>query len=395
MEKLAIDGGKPVRQKPLNYGRQSVDEEDIQAVVSVLRSDFLTMGPTIPAFERTVAEYVGAKYAVAVNSGTAALHAAAHAAKIGPGDDVIISLLTFAASSNCVLYQGGTPVFADVLPDTLNIDPEDVERRITPRTKAIVAVDFTGLPCDYEALRAIARKQNLVIIEDAAHALGATYKDQKVGTINELTTFSFHPVKHITTGEGGMIVTDDREMAVRMRNFRSQGVDLDFRARTDRVSWFYEVVDLGFNYRMPDLGAALGMRQMQKLDAWLTRRRAIAKRYMDAFANMPEIIPPAVKSENDSAWHLYLLRLNLNLLSVGRREVFKALHAEGLGVNVHYIPVPWHPYYQQMGFRKGDWPVGERAYEQIISIPIFPAMAEDDVEDVISAVRKVVVTYRK
>jgi len=395
MEKLAIDGGKPVREKTLNYGRQSVDEEDIQAVVNVLKSDFLTMGPTIPAFEQSVAGYVGAEYAVAVNSGTAALHAAAHAARIGPGDEVIVSLLTFAASSNCVLYQGGTPVFADVLQDTLNIDPADVERRITPRTRAIVAVDFTGLPCDYQALRAIANKHNLLIIEDAAHALGATYLNQKVGTINELTTFSFHPVKHITTGEGGMIVTNDREMAVRMRNFRSQGVDLDFRARTEKVSWIYEVVDLGFNYRMPDLGAALGLRQMEKLNAWIARRRAIAKRYMDAFVNMPEIIPPAVKDEIESAWHLYLLRLNLDLLSVGRAEVFKALHAEGLGINVHYIPVPWHPYYRQLGFRKGDWPVGERAYEQIISIPIFPAMTDTDVEDVIAAVRKVIAAYRK
>jgi perosamine synthetase len=395
MDKLAIDGGKPVREKILNYGRQSVDEEDIQAVVDVLKSDFLTMGPTIPAFEKVVADYVGAEYAVAVNSGTAALHAAAHAARIGPGDEVIVSLLTFAASSNCVLYQGGTPVFADILPDTLNIDPADVERRITPRTRAIVAVDFTGLPCDYHALRAIAKKHSLLIIEDAAHALGATYMNQKVGTINELTTFSFHPVKHITTGEGGMIVTDDRELAVRMRNFRSQGVDLDFRARTEKVSWIYEVVDLGYNYRMPDIGAALGMRQMQKLDTWLARRRAIAKRYMGAFADMPEIIPPAVKDESESAWHLYLLRLNLDLLSVGRIEVFRALHAEGLGVNVHYIPVPWHPYYQQLGFRRGEWPAGERAYEQIISIPIFPAMTDKDVEDVIAAVRKVIAAYRK
>lgn len=395
MDKLAIDGGKPVREKVLNYGRQSVDDEDIEAVVNVLKSDFLTMGPTIPAFEKSVAEFVGAKHAVAVNSGTAALHAASHAAGIRPGDEVIVSLLTFAASSNCVLYQGGTPVFADILPDTLNIDPADVERRITPRTRAIVAVDFTGLPCDYQALRAIAKKHNLLIIEDAAHALGATYQDQKVGTINELTTFSFHPVKHITTGEGGMIVTDDKELAVRMRNFRSQGVDLDFRARTEKVSWIYEVVDLGFNYRMPDLGAALGLRQMEKLNAWLARRRSIARRYMDAFAGMPEIIPPAVKHENESAWHLYLLRLNLDRLSVGRTDVFKALHAEGLGVNVHYIPVPWHPYYQRLGFRKGEWPVGERAYEQIISIPIFPAMTDEDVEDVIMAVNKVIAVYRK
>jgi len=397
MEKLAIEGGKPVREKKINYGRQSVDEEDILAVVNVLRSDYLTMGPTIPAFEQAVAEYVGARHAVAVNSGTAALHAAAHAAGIGPGDEVIVPILTFVASSNCVIYQGGTPVFVDVLPDTLNIDPADVERKITSRTKAIVAVDYTGLPCDYQSLRSLAEKHHLLIIEDAAHALGARYQERKVGSLSELTTFSFHPVKHITTGEGGMIITDDKDMATRMRNFRSQGVDLDFRARTEKTSWFYEVVDLGYNYRLPDLGAALGLRQMQKLDAWLARRREIAGCYTAAFAGMPEVIPPASPSGCESAWHLYLLRLDLELLSVGvgRADIFKALHAEGLGVNVHYIPVPWHPYYQQLGYGKGHWPVGERAYEQMVSIPIFPAMTNQDIEDVITAVKKVVHAYRK
>jgi perosamine synthetase len=395
MEKLAVEGGRPVREKKLNYGRQWVDDEDIEAVVKVLRSDFLTMGPTIPAFEQAVAEYVGAEYAVAVNSGTAALHASTHAARIGPGDEVIVPILTFAASSNCVIYQGGTPVFADVLPDTLNIDPADVERKITPRTKAIVAVDYTGMPCDYRSLRVLAEKYKLLIIEDAAHALGARYQGHSVGSINELTTFSFHPVKHITTGEGGMIVTDDKEMATRMRNFRSQGVDLDFRARTEKISWIYEVVDLGYNYRLSDLGAALGLRQMGKLNAWLARRREIAKRYLEAFADLPEIVPPVSQDGCESAWHLYLLRLNLKFLSVGRADVFKALYAEGLGVNVHYIPVPWHPYYQRLGYRKGEWPVGEEAYEQIISIPIFPAMTDEDVEQVITAVKKVISAYRK
>lgn len=395
MDPLAIDGGTPVRRNLLGYGRQWVQDDDIQAIVDVLKSDYLTMGPRIPAFEEAVAEYTGAKHAVAVNSGTAALHAAAHAAGIGPGDEVVVPVLTFAASSNCVLYQGGVPVFVDVLPDTLNIDPADVERKITPRTRAIVTVDYTGLPCEYDSLRAIAEKHDLVIIEDAAHALGATYRGRKVGTLNELTTFSFHPVKHITTGEGGMILTDDGDLASRMRNFRSQGVDLDFRVRAEKASWFYEIVDLGFNYRLPDIGAALGLSQLKKLDSWLGRRREIAGRYQEAFSDLPGVILPTTPDDRVPAWHLYILRLDPDRLTADRTTIYKALLAEGIGVNVHYIPVPWHPYYQGLGYSRGRWPVGESAYEQMLTLPIFPAMVEEDIIDVIHAVRKVVAAYRR
>jgi len=394
MPKLAIDGGTPVRNTQLNYGRQWLEEDDIQAVVEILRGEWLTMGPTVDKFEKAVAEYVGAKYGIAVNSGTAALHVAAFAAGIGPGDEVIIPPMTFAASSNCVLYLGGKPVFADILPGTMNLDPADVERKITKKTKAIVAVDYTGQPCDYDAIRSIALRHNLIVIEDAAHSLGATYHGRKVGTLNELTTFSFHPVKHITTGEGGLVVTDDHDLAERMRNFRSHGIDLDFRNRTREIPWFYKMVELGYNYRLPDIGCALGLSQLQKLDKFLARRKEIAANYNAVFSEIPELTIPEVIPDCEPAWHLYVIRLNLELLKVGRTEVFKALRAEGLGINVHYIPVPWHPYYQNLGYKKGQWPVTEREYERIFSLPMFPKMNDQDIGDVIESVKKVLKAYR-
>lgn len=390
IEKLAIEGGQPVRPVLLPYGRQSVDEADIQAVVDVLRGDWLTTGPSVSAFEKAVAEYVGAQEAVAVNSGTAALHAAAFAVGIGPGDEVIVPALTFAASVNCVLYLGGRPVFADVLPGTLNLDPEDVLRKITPRTKAIIPVDYTGQPCDHDAIRALADAHGLTVIEDAAHALGATYKDRKVGTLHELTTLSFHPVKHITTGEGGMIVTNDPDLAKRMRAFRSHGITADFRQRAEAGSWVYEMTALGYNYRLPDILCALGMSQLKKLDNWLARRRAIAARYMEAFADLPQVTLLQVLSETEPAWHLFVIQLNLEQLRVGRKEVFAALRAENIGVNVHYIPVYWHPYYRQLGYERGLCPVTEAAYERLITLPMFAAINDYDVDSVIAALEKVI-----
>ena len=387
--RLAVDGGTQVRETRLSYGRQWVDEADVQAVVEVLRSDWLTTGPKVREFEERVAEYVGAKEAVAVNSGTAALHVAAFAAGIGPGDEVITTPLTFAASANCVLYLGGRPVFADVCPDTLNIDPEDVARKITPKTKAIIPVDFTGQPCDYKAIRALAEQHGLVVIEDAAHALGAEYNGQRVGKLNELTTFSFHPVKHVTTGEGGMVVTDDPDLAAKMRIFRTHGITADFRQRAEAGSWVYEMVALGYNYRLSDINCALGLAQMSKLDGWLALRREVAVRYTTAFAQLPEVDVIEVLPRVNPAWHLYVIKLNLERLRVGRKEVFAALRAENIGVNVHYIPVYWHPYYQQLGYEKGLCPVVEAAYERLISLPMFPAMTYDDVDDVILAVRKI------
>jgi perosamine synthetase len=395
MSTLAIDGGTPVRPTLLPYGRQSVDETDVRAVIDVLCGDWLTTGPTVDLFEKAVADYVGVKEAVAVNSGTAALHAAAFAAGIKPGDEVIIPAITFAASANCVLYQGGYPVFADVLPGTLNVDPADVERKITSRTRAIIPVDYTGQPCDHEAIRALADAHHLTVIEDAAHALGATYRGRKVGTLHELTTLSFHPVKHITTGEGGTVLTENAERASLMRTFRNHGITTDFRQRAEVGSWVYEMSYLGYNYRLPDLNCVLGLSQLQKLDAWLARRRAIAARYMEAFANLDAVETLDVSPDTEPAWHLFMIKLNLERLRVGRKEVFAALRAENIGVNVHYIPVYWHPYYRQLGYMRGLCPVAEAAYEQLVTLPIFPAMSDRDVDDVIAACTKVVRAYQR
>jgi perosamine synthetase len=394
-DRLAIHGGSPVRSTLLPYGHQQVNEDDIRAVVDVLRSDWLTTGPMVAEFEAAFAQTVGAQYAVAVNSGTAALHAAGFAAGLGPGDEVITTPLTFAASANCILYLGGKPIFADVRTDTLNIDPEDIARKITSSTKVLIPVDFTGQPCDYQAIRALAEQHNLVVIEDAAHALGAEYNGQRLGTLNELTTFSFHPVKHVTTGEGGMVSTDDPDLAAKMRSFRTHGITADLHQRAKAGSWVYEMVALGYNYRLPDINCALGLAQLNKLDRWLAHRREIAARYQEAFAQMPEVNVPQILPETNPAWHLYVIELNLEQLRVGRKEVFAALRAENIGVNVHYIPVYWHPYYQKIGYEKGLCPVAEAAYERLISLPLFAGMSDADVDDVVAAVDKVISAYRK
>ena len=394
MAKLAIDGGTPVRNRMLNYAHQWIDQGDVEAVVEVLRSDWLTTGPKVQAFENAIASYTGAKEAVAVNTGTAALHAAAFAAGIGPNDEVIVTPLSFVASANCVLYMGGRPVFADVSPQTLNLDPADVERKITSRTKAIVAVDLYGQPCDHDALGALAAKHHLIVIEDAAHSLGASYRGRRVGILQHLTTLSFHPVKHITTGEGGMVLTDDPVMAKRVRSFRHHGIDVDFQKRNAENAWLYDVVYQGYNCRLPDINCALGISQLRRADQWLARRRRIVERYDQAFSSVPEIDPPYVAPECESAWHLYVIRLNLSLLRVTREVVFKALRAENIGVNVHYIPIPWLSYYQAMGYTRGEWPAAESAYERLITLPLFPAMNDQDVDDVIAAVVKVISEYR-
>jgi UDP-4-amino-4,6-dideoxy-N-acetyl-beta-L-altrosamine transaminase len=394
MERLALDGGTPVRKTMLNYARQWVDQDDIEAVVKVLRGDWLTTGPSVKEFENAVSTYIGANEAVAVNTGTAALHAAAFAAGIQFGDEVIVPPITFVASANCVLYLGGKPIFADVCADTLNIDPADIERKITPRTKAIIAVDLTGQPCDHDAIRSLAAQHDLIVIEDAAHALGATYKGRKVGVLQDLTTLSFHPVKHITTAEGGMVLTQDPEMAKRIRSFRHHGIDVDLHKRNMANLWIYDVINLGHNYRIPDINCALGISQLRKLDSWLARRREIAGRYDRAFSSLPQVEIPYVMPDCDPAWHLYIIRLNLDTLRVGRETVYKALRAENIGVNVHYIPIHWLSYYQNLGYQKGECPVAEREYERLITIPLYPAMSDQDVEDVISAVHKVVAHFQ-
>jgi perosamine synthetase len=391
---LAINGGKPVRDKLLPYGHQCIDEDDINAVVKVMRSDWLTTGPKVAEFEERFAEMVGVKYAVAVNSGTAALHAAAFAAGIGPQDEVITTPMTFAASANCVLYVGGRPVFADVEADTLLLDPHSVKTKVSPKTKAIIAVDYAGQPCDYDALKEISDRHGLVLIADACHALGATYKGRKVGTLADMTVFSFHPVKHITTGEGGMVVTDNPDFAAKLRIFRNHGITADHRQREANGSWFYEMTELGYNYRLPDINCALGISQLEKLNKFVARRRQIAALYDSAFADTIALSPLVQRGDRKSSYHLYVVKLQLDMLKADRSKVFTALRAENIGVNVHYIPVYWHPYYRRLGYERGLCPVAEKSYEEIITLPMFPAMSDGDVGDVVQAVKKVLDAYK-
>lgn len=391
---LAIDGGAPVRPTVLPYGRQWIDEDDIRAVTDVLRSDWVTTGPKVGEFEEAFAAWVGAEDAVTFTSGTAALHAAAFATGIEPGDEVVTTPMTFAATANCVLYQGGRPVFADVHAETLNIDPEKVASRITPRTKALVPVDFAGQPCALAALREIAGRRGLLVIEDACHALGAEDGGRRIGGISDLTVFSLHPVKHITTGEGGVVTTNDGALADRLRRFRNHGITADFKERERIGSWFYEVTDLGFNYRLTDIQCALGLSQLRKLPGWLVRRREIAAQYDAAFAGLEAVRPLEVRPGVSHAYHLYVVRLDLDRLRVDRARIFAALRAEGIGVNVHYIPVHLHPLYRaRLGTGPGLCPVAEQAYEQILSLPIFSRMSDGDVRDVVHAVEKVVGAY--
>lgn len=391
---LAILGGSPVRETLLPYGRQCIDEADIQAVVDVLRSDWLTTGPKVDEFENAFAARVGAARAVSFSSGTAALHAAAFAAGLTTGDEAITTPMTFAATANCVLYQGATPVFADICPDTLNIDPEQIAKRISSRTRAILPVAYSGHPADLDVIQQIASDHGLIVIEDACHALGAQHRGRATGSIADMTVFSFHPVKHITTAEGGMVTTNNARFAETLRRFRNHGISSDARQRQSAGQWHYEMVLLGFNYRLPDIACALGIEQLKKLDANLVRRREIAERYTAAFRELPGVIPPATRPDADSAWHLYPIRLDLAKLTEGRAQIFRALRAENIGVNVHYIPVHRHPYYaEKFGYRGGEYLVAEDAYERLISLPMFHAMTDRDVGDVIRAVGKVVGHY--
>jgi len=378
------------REQFLPYGRQWIDEEDIAAVVSVLRGDFITQGPTIAAFEQALAERVGARYAVAFSSGTAALHGACFAAGIGPGDEVITTPITFLASSNCVLYCGGRPVFADIRLDTYNIDPDAIARLITDRTRAIIPVDFAGQPAEIDRIMALAKERGLVVIEDAAHALGATYDGRQVGSLADMTMFSFHPVKHITTGEGGVIVTDNETYYEKLLLFRNHGMTRDpKKLLANDGPWYYEMHELGYNYRITDIQAALGLSQLGKLDRFVEMRRSIARTYTEAFAGMEGLVVPHQHPKADSSWHLYVLRWEPDRFRRTRREIFEALRAENIGVNVHYIPVYRQPYYRRLGYGAEACPNAERYYKSAVTLPLFPKMAPEDVRDVIRAVKRV------
>jgi len=398
LETLAIHGGSPVRKSLLPYGRQSLDDADIQAVVEVLKSDWLTTGPKVGEFEERFAAWVGARHAVSFSSGTAALHGAAFAAGLEAGDEAITTPMTFCATANCILYQGATPVFADVSPDTLNLDPKEVSKKVSARTKAIFAVDYAGHPAALDELGQLAETQvpqgrSPLLIEDACHALGAEYRGKRVGGIADMTVFSFHPVKHLTTGEGGMVTTNDARLAETLRRFRNHGISSEARQRQEAGQWFYEMVLLGFNYRLTEIACALGLSQLERLDANVARRREIAAQYGEAFRDLPAIVIPAVREDVNPAWHLYPIRLKLEMLAVGRGEIFQALRAENIGVNVHYIPVHQHPYYRERSKSKESYPVTEHAYERLISLPMFHSMTVQDVEDVIHALLKVVTHY--
>lgn len=394
---LAIDGGKPIRSSMLPYGRQYIDQNDLNAVCHVLTSDFLTTGPTVEAFERKLAQRVGAQYAVAFSNGTAALHAACYAADIQTQDEVITTPMTFAASANCILYMGGKPVFSDIDKETYNIDAMLLEKAITPRTKAIIPVHFTGQAAEMDLIHEIAQRFNLTVIEDAAHALGTYYHGDPIGSLSKMTTFSFHPVKTVTTGEGGAVTTNSPELYQKLRLFRSHGITRQESDLLDKEqgAWYYEQQDLGYNYRMTDIQAALGSSQLDKLDIFKARRNEIVLSYDNAFVDVEGVQLQKRVSPRDTCWHLYILQIKLDYFNVDRKEIFNALRAENIGVNVHYIPVYWHPFYRSLGYPRGLCPNTEHLYKQMITLPLFVGMTDQDVDDVISAVKKVLNHYRK
>ncbi len=400
-ERLAIDGGKPVRKEKIYYGRQWIDEEDINSVNEVLKGDYLTCGPKVERLERLLESITSASHAVACANGTAALHCACIAAGIGPGDEVITTPVTFAASSNCILYVGARPVFADIHPHTYNIDPDSIEEHITERTKAVVAVDFTGQAVEHERIREICDKRKLIFIEDAAHAIGTRYKGRPVGSLADMTCFSFHPVKTVTAGEGGAITTNDDVLYQKLVLAHTHGITHDLSMMSEdayedvNAPWYYEEVGLGYNYRMTDFQAALLISQLKKLRKFKARRQEIVKRYDEAFKDMPEIIVQQEVSASDTCRHIYIIRLDLGKLTCTRHQFFDAMSAENVQPQVHYIPVYWFSYYRKLGYEKGLCPNAEKVYEGIMSIPLYPKMTDQDVEEVIHAVKKVIDAYRR
>jgi perosamine synthetase len=397
VELPAIEGGRSVRTNFLPYAKQSIDEEDIAAVSNVLRGDYLTTGPSVREFEHMVADYVGTKYAISYVNGTAALHGACYAAGIGPGDEVITTPITFAASANCALYVGATPIFADIHTETFNIDVNEIAKKITNKTKAIIPVDYTGQAVDIDAIMELVKGTDIIVIEDSAHSLGTKYKGKQVGGLVDMTEFSFHPVKTITTGEGGMITTNSKEYYQKLVDFRSHSIVRDSSQLENQNGggWYYEQQDLGYNYRITDLQSALGISQMNKLDSFVSRRKEIVALYNQAFQRLEGIILQKNEDFSDTSNHLYVIKLDLPRLTVDRKHIYDALIAENIGAHVHYIPVYWHPYYQRLGYQRGICPKAEELYNALLTLPLFPAMTEEDVNDVIKAVYKIISYYRR
>lgn len=397
-EQLAIMGGKPVRSDKLYYGRQCIENDDVQVVVETITSPLITCGPKVKELENRLCYYTGAKYAVVVSNGTAALHCACLAAGIGVGDEVITTPLTFAASANCVLYCGAKPVFADVNPKTYNIDPESIRKCITNKTKAIIAVDFTGQVVEVDTIRNICMENDLVFIEDAAHSIGSSYNGRNVGSFADMTTFSFHPVKTITGGEGGAILTNDESLYKKLVFAHAHGMAYDEEDMLEvphEGPWYYEQVSLGYNYRMTDFQASLLISQLGKIERFKKRRSEIVTKYNEAFADMPEIVLQEEIRESDTCRHLYIIQLNLDILRCTRREFFDAMDAENVRCQVHYVPVYWFPYYKELGYLNGLCPNAEQIYKGIMSIPLYPLLSDSDVSDVITAVKKIVNYYKE
>lgn len=398
MTRLAIDGGVPVRKEKIYYGRQWIDQEDVKAVNEVLTSNFITCGPKVDELEKALSDYTSARYAVVVSNGTAALHCACIAADLGPGDEVITTPLTFAASANCILYCGARPVFADVELETYNIDPKQIEKCITEKTKAVIAVDFTGQATRNKEIRDICDKHNLIFIEDAAHAIGTKYSGRPIGSLADMTCFSFHPVKTITSGEGGAITTNDERLYQKLVLAHTHGIVHEEKLMEEAPHegpWYYEQISLGYNYRMTDFQAALLLSQLKKIDKFSARRKEIVKKYDEAFKKIPELLLQKEIKESDTCRHLYIIRLKLEKLLCTRRQFFDAMSAENVQCQVHYVPIYWFPYYQRLGFKKGLCSNAEELYKGIMSIPLYPQMTDEDVEDVITAVIKVVENYRR
>lgn len=397
MEKPAIEGGEPVRKSKINYGHQYIDEADIRAVVDVLRSDYLTCGPKITELEQKLCNVTGAKYAVVCSNGTAALHIACLAAGVGEGDEVITTPITFAASANCVLYCGARPVFADINPETYNIDPDSVAKCVTEKSKAVVAVDFTGQSVELDSIMQLCREKNMVLIEDGAHVIGTKYKGRPNGSIADMTTLSFHPVKTVTGGEGGAVLTNDEKYYQKLLLYRAHGITREesLLEHPSDGPWYYEQIALGYNYRMTDMQAALIISQLDKLDMFSKRRKEIVARYNEAFSKLSGIVVQKEIAESDTTRHLYILRLKPEKFTIDRKKFFEALAAENVCCNVHYIPTYYFPYYEKLGYKKGICPNAEKLYEEIISLPLYFAMTDEDVDSVISAVRKIAMYYSK
>lgn len=393
----AIEGGKVIRNNFLPFARPLIEQEDIEEVVDTLNSDWLTTGPKTHLFEDNFAKYIGCKYAMAVNSCTAALHISLGALGIGKDDEIITTPYTFISTVNVILQQRATPVFVDIDSDTFNINPDLIRGKINKKTKAIMPVHFAGQPCEMDKIIKIAKDNNLFIIEDAAHAISAEYEGRKIGNIGDTTSFSFYPTKNITTSEGGMITTNNEKVANKCKILSLHGISKDaWKRYSAEGSWYYEVIYPGYKYNMTDIQASLGLHQLEKLNNFQKKRENIVKAYNEAFKDMEEIVIPYVKNNIKHAWHLYVIKIVPERLKINRNQFIEALKAENIGTSVHFIPAHLHPYYRDnYGFKSGDFPNAEYAFERVISLPLFPKMTDEDVNDVINAVRKIVEYYKK